>query len=89
MTVINAIRKSMIQILVGCAIAAVGTYLYTHDSMIWGILVLVLAVGVVWGSSVGAWFYIPLRGWFRNERSGANTGTDGCEGGGGDGGGGD
>ena len=80
----------MIQKLIGYSIGAGGIYLYTHDSLLWGILILILAIGVLWGEGKGTLFHIPLRGWFSTTggASGTGAGSDGC-GGGGDGGGGD
>lgn len=79
----------MIQRFVGCCIGAGGAYFFTHGSSIWGIIVLIFAVGVMWGASRRKWFYIPIKGWFSTEGSSAGTGSDGsdgCGGGGGDGG---
>ena len=83
----------MIQKLIGCCIGAGGIYLYSQDLKIWSVFIFILAVGVIWGESQGTWFYIPMRGWFRTQRSSASSGFDGCgadgDSGGGDGGGGD
>lgn len=68
--------RPMIQMLVGVAIVAVGVYLLIQDSIIAGILLVVVGGSLFNGASYGTWFS------FRSEH-------DDVDGGWGDGGGGD
>ena len=81
-------ESSMLQNLIDYCSSAGGIYLYTHDSLLSGILLLLAAIGVLWGASKGTRFYIPLQSWLSIDGGTTGNISDEC-GGGGDGSGGD
>jgi hypothetical protein len=54
-----SIRRIYIQRIIGLCILGYGFYVILHDDILWGILPVILGVGISYGADHGKWISFP------------------------------